>query len=90
MPRSSVAENSIVWCVAVDAVEDLLHLGQEPHVGHAVGLVEDEHLHRGERQLAALHEVDETAGRADDDVDAARSASTWRLHADAAVERATP
>ena len=30
----------------VDAVEDLLHLRHEAHVGHAVGLVDDEHLDR--------------------------------------------
>ena len=39
--------------LALDAVEDLLHLGHEAHVGHAVGLVEHEHLDVVERQLAA-------------------------------------
>ena len=48
--------------LALDAVEDLLHLGHEAHVGHAVGLVEHEHLDVRDRELAALHQVDEPAG----------------------------
>ena len=74
--------------LGLDAVEDLLHLGHEAHVGHAVGLVEDEHLDLVDGQLAALHEVDEPAGRADDDVDALAQGVDLGLHRHAAVDGA--
>jgi hypothetical protein len=40
------------------------------HVEHAVGLVEDEHLHVAELGDAAFHEVDQTARCGDEHVDA--------------------
>ena len=51
-------------------VEDLLHDGQEAHVGHAVGFVDDDDLHLVEHDLAALDEVAEPAGAGDEHVDA--------------------
>ena len=64
-----------------DLVEQLLHLRQEAHVDHAVGLVEHEHLDLLQDHLAPLHQVDEAAGSADHDVDAALqrgSDGPWR------------
>ena len=69
-----------------DAVEDLLDLGHEAHVGHAVGFVDHEHLDRRERQLLALEQVDEAPGGADDDVDALLQGGDLRVHRDAAVD----
>ncbi len=48
---------------------DPLHLRGEPVVGHAVGLVEHEDLHRRQVDLAALDEVDQAQRRGDDEVD---------------------
>jgi hypothetical protein len=38
----------------VGLVEQALDLGEEPHVGHAIGLIEHDDLHVGERDVAAL------------------------------------
>ena len=50
---------------------DALDVGNEAHVEHPVGLVDDQHLDVGEQHLAALEEIDEPAGRRDQHVDAA-------------------
>ena len=81
-----MAENSSVWCSLLEAAQDPLDLGHEAHVGHAVGFVEHEDLDVGDRQLAAVAEVDEPAGRGDDDVDAAPQRLDLALHRSAAVE----
>nr|WP_246430398.1 hypothetical protein [Streptomyces rectiverticillatus] len=52
-------------------VEDLGDLGQEAHVGHLVGLVEDGDLDLVERGGAAVDDVAQTARGGDEDVDAA-------------------
>ena len=69
------------------AVEQLLHRGQEAHVGHAVGLVDDDHLDLVEVDLAALDEVGEAAGAGDEDVDAAPERLELRAEPGAAVDR---
>ncbi len=51
-------------------VEQLLHDGQESHVGHAVGFVDDDHLDLVEEDLAPFDEVDEATRTGDEDVDA--------------------
>ncbi len=54
-----------------DAVaQDPLDLRREPVVGHAVGLVEDDDLHRAEAHLVRLDEVDQPQRRGHDDLDA--------------------
>ncbi len=52
-------------------VEDLGDLGQEAHVGHLVGLVEDHGPDVGELGGTAVQQVTQTAGGGDEDVDAA-------------------
>jgi hypothetical protein len=47
-----------------------LHVGQEAHVEHAVGLVEHEELHAIELHRALAHVIEEPAGRGGEDVDA--------------------
>ncbi|MEJ7718600.1 MAG: hypothetical protein WKF31_11780 [Thermoleophilaceae bacterium] len=47
---------------------DAVDGGLEAHVEHAVGLVEHEHVHVRERELAALEQVLEAAGRGGHDV----------------------
>ena len=47
--------------VPLEAAQHPLDLGHEAHVGHAVGLVEDQGLDVGHRQLAPVAEVDEPA-----------------------------
>ena len=50
--------------------EELLDVRQEAEVEHLVGLVEDQRVHVGQVEGAAVGEVDQPARRTDDDVDA--------------------
>ena len=54
--------------VGAGAGQDLLHVRQEAQVQHLVGLVQDDGGDVSQVQHAALHEVDEAAGRAHDDL----------------------
>ena len=56
--------------LAVGVPEDPLDLGQEPHVGHAVGLVEHDVVDRVEHERLAVEEVDHPARGGDDDLGA--------------------
>ena len=67
--------------------EDPLDVGQEAQVEHLVGLVEDQRVHVGDVQCAAVAQVDQAAGRADDDVDARGQRVELGVVADAAVDR---
>ena len=70
-----VAENSIVWRVVGGHREQLLDVGQEAEVEHLVGLVEhDDACTCDEVEVRLLGQVDQAAGGADDDVDAALAA----------------
>ena len=51
-------------------VEDALHAGEEPEVGHVVGLVEHGDLDVVEAHVALVHQVLEATGARDDDVHA--------------------
>ena len=51
--------------------QDLLHVGQEAHVQHAVGFVEHQDLDGGQVQVALLLQVEQAARRGHQDVDAA-------------------
>ena len=53
----------------VEAAQHPLDLGHEPHVGHAVGLVEHQRLELVDGDLAPVAEVDEAARGGDDQVD---------------------
>ena len=67
-------------------LEQPLHVGQEAEVEHLVGLVEDERLHVGDVERAAVHQVDEAARRTDHDVDAGGEGVELRLVGHAAVD----
>ena len=54
----------------LQAAEHPLDLGHEPHVRHAVGLVEHQRLELGDRDFAPVAEVDQPTRRGDDHVDA--------------------
>ena len=51
--------------------DDALDIGDEAHVQHAVGLVDDEDLHIAQQDLAALEEIEQPARGGDQHVDAA-------------------
>ena len=51
-----------------DSLENRLNLGDEPHVEHAVGLVEDEHLQLGEVNQLLAHQVEQAARGGHDEV----------------------
>ena len=67
------------------AVEQALDGGEEPHVGHAVGLVDDDDAHLGEADAAAADEVLEAAGAGDEHVDPAADRLGLGAVADTAV-----
>ena len=86
MPLSSVAENSSRWPTDGVASSRRLHGGQEPEVGHVVGLVEHGHLDAVEVAVALLDQVLEPAGAGDEDVDAAAQRGDLWVLADAAED----
>ena len=49
---------------------DLADVVDEAHVEHLVGFVEHEDFELGERQRALIDEIEQPAGRGDEDVDA--------------------
>ena len=51
-------------------LEDAVDLRPEAHVEHAVGLVEDEHANRVERDETPLEQIVEAPGSRDEDVGA--------------------
>ena len=67
-------------------VEQALHLVDEPHVGHAISLVEDHHLDGVEEDEALVDQVGETARAGDDDVDPASEGLGLLGEGDAAVD----
>ena len=71
-------------------VEQVLDRGQEAHVGHAVGLVDDDDLDLAEVDFTALDEIGETARARDDDVDAATQVLQLQAEPGTAVEGRDP
>ena len=65
-------------------LEDALDVADEAHVEHAVGFVEDEDLHFGERHGALFAQVEQPAGRRDQDVAAVAGLVDLRFLGDAA------
>ncbi len=51
-------------------LEDAPDIGQESHVEHPVGFVQDEILHLVEPGRALTEMVEQSAGRGDNDIDA--------------------
>ena len=76
--------------LALEAAQHPLDLGHEPHVGHAVGLVEHQGLDVGHRQLAPVAEVDEPARGGDDHVDAPAELLDLALDVGTAVDGDDP
>ncbi len=64
-----------------------LDVGNEPHVEHAVGLVEHEGLDARKVDVALLLMVEQAARRGDEDVDAALQLRDLRAEAHAAEQR---
>ena len=76
MAPSRVAENSNVWWGSCRYTSQYpLNLGHEAHVGHAVGLIEHEHIEVFDVDLSTVAEVDEPTGRGDHDVTALSEAT---------------
>ena len=66
---------------------DALDVGDEAHVEHAVGLVDDEELDAGEQEPSALVMVEQAAGRRDQHVDAAGELGVLIVERDAADDQ---
>ena len=60
--------------------------GQEAHVGHAVGFVDDHDLEAVELDLLAVDEVDQAAGGGDDRLDAVGEGLDLLVHVGPAVD----
>ena len=69
-----------------DGGEQGLDVGEEAEVQHLVGLVQHHGVHQVQAQVALAHQVDEAAGGADDDLDAALQLLDLRLVGAAAVD----
>ena len=63
---------------------DALDVGDEAHVEHAVGFIDDQQFDAGEQQPAAFGVVEQPAGRCDQHVDAARQFGVLVAERDAA------
>ena len=66
---------------------DALDVGDEAHVEHAVGFVDDQHLDAGQQQLAALEMIEQASGRGDDDIGAAVDLGGLVVEGDAADQQ---
>ena len=66
--------------------DDALDRGQEAHVEHAVGFVEDEDLESLEVDAALPHQVEQASGRGDEDVDPVGERVALRPDPDAAED----
>ncbi len=73
--------------VGPDLVEDLANVGEESHVGHAVGLVEHDDVDVVEDELTLADEIEQPAGAGDGHVDAATQRVELSAEADTSVER---
>ena len=76
--------------VVTALVEQLADLRQEAHVGHAVGLVEHDHVDVVEADQALVDQVGQSAGTRDGDVDAPLERLDVAGDGDAAEERRDP
>ena len=66
---------------------DFFDVGDEAHVEHAVGLVDDEDFDAVQQQLAALEKVEQAAGRGDQHVGAAHDLRFLVVEGDAADQQ---
>ncbi len=73
MSSENVAENIRFWRRFGQQLDDPLDVGQEAHVEHPVGLVEDEDLDLAEVGDLLADEVEQAARRGDEDLDARRA-----------------
>ena len=70
-----------------DQLADAFDVGNEAHVQHAVGFVDDQQFDAGEQQPAAFGVVEQPAGGCDQDVDAARQLGVLVAERDAADQQ---
>ena len=88
--RGIVAEKKTVCRSARRLLQDRADVVEEAHVEHAVGLVQDDHLHLVQDQRAAVEVVHDAARRADDDLRAIAQAAQLAVVGLAAVDRNFP
>ena len=86
-PCGIVAEKNRLWRFLRQHADDALQRMDEAEVEHLVGLVEDEDLDVAEVERALVDQVEQAAGRGDEDVDAARQAADLAADRHAAEHR---
>ena len=84
MGGGSVAEKNSGLPLRGEVPQDAADVGQEAHVQHAVGLVEDQHLEPLEAGVGEPEVVQEPAGGRDDHVHPAPKRVLLRFHPDVA------
>jgi len=85
---SSVAENKHRLTARRCLVEQTSNLGQEPHVSHAVGLVDHDDLDLAEVECILTQEVGESTRTCDEHVDTPVELAALAVVADTTVDRA--
>ncbi len=70
-----------------DQLADALDVGDEAHVEHAVGFVDDQELDAGEQQPSALEVIEQATRRRDQHVDAAHELHVLIVERDAADDQ---
>ena len=76
--------------LARNLVDDAAQIVDEAHVEHPIGLVEDQDFDVRQIDVALLHQIEQPAGRGDQNVDAGVQGSHLRRLADAAVNHGLP
>ena len=84
MACGMVAEKNSVWRLAGQLGDDLADVVDEAHVEHAVGFVEHQKLDLVEPQGVAVDEVEQPAGRGDQNIDAVHQGAHLLAHGHAA------
>ena len=84
MARGMVAENISVCRSRRKLGDDFADVVDEAHVEHAVGFVEHEAFDLAQAQRVALDQIEQPAGRRDQNVDAVEQARTCAAHRHAA------
>jgi hypothetical protein len=80
-----VAENISV-CRRRGSAVITANIVDEAHIQHPVGLIEYEHLNAAEREQALPQQVEQAAGRGDEDIHTAAQRLHLRILADATID----
>ncbi len=81
-----MAEKKSVWRLRRHELQNAANVGQEAHVAHAVGFVQDQHLDVRQVDAAVAGQIEQAARAGDDDLGAAPQGLDLAILADAAID----